>query len=163
VGVHVRIQESDFDPGAEIEAMRSPTAGAVVSFVGQARGSSGGRMVASLFLEHYPGMTEAALERIGAQAVARWGLAEARIVHRVGEVPAGGRIVFAAASSAHRAQAFAACAFLVDHLKTDAPFWKQERGVDGAHWVEARGEDEAARDRWRDRARDGEPERGGGQ
>jgi molybdopterin synthase catalytic subunit len=119
--------------------------GAVATFTGLVRADDG---VGTLELEHYPGATEAALYRVAAGAAERWSLGGATIVHRVGPMTPGTRIVFVAASSAHRAAALEACAYLIDRLKTDAPFWKRERRGEDATWVEARSSDEAAADRW---------------
>ena len=121
--------------------------GAVATFTGLVRADDG---VGTLELEHYPGATEAALYRVAAGAVERWALGGATIVHRVGPMTPGTRIVFVAASSAHRAAALEACAYLIDRLKTDAPFWKRETRGDTATWVEPRGSDDAAAARWRD-------------
>lgn len=145
----VRVQAADFDPGDELAALQaeaSESCGALASFLGVVRSTDG---VTSLTLEHYPGMTERELTRLAAEAEARWTPAFVRIVHRFGEMSVGDRIVFAAVASPHRAAAFEACAFLVDKLKTEAPFWKRELTADGSHWVAARSEDEAAADRWK--------------
>jgi len=144
----VLVQEADFDPGAEIDALRSAQSGAIVSFVGVARDFSGDSAVTGLTLEHYPGMTERSLHAIGAQALARWPLQRVLIVHRVGALQAGDRIVLVVTASAHRDAAFDACRFIIDYLKTEAPFWKQETGAAGSRWVEAKDSDELARVRW---------------
>lgn len=142
------VTEDDIDVGAELARLETG-AGAVASFLGVVRGEAGGRSLTALTLEHYPGMTEAALADIAAQAMARWRLLDCTILHRVGRLAPGARIVLAAAASAHRADALAATAFLIDWLKTDAPFWKHERFADGsADWVAARDDDQAARNRW---------------
>ncbi len=140
----VSVQREDFDPGAEIAAL-STGAGAVASFVGFVRAEAG---LKSLTLEHYPGFVEAEIGKHIAEANARWPLSGVRVIHRFGELTVGERIVFVGCASAHRAAAFAACEFLMDYLKTRAPFWKQE--TRGAHtaWVEARGSDAAAAARW---------------
>ncbi len=144
----VRVQEADFDPGAELEALaRGDTEiGAVVSFTGLVRGSGG---VAEMTLEHYPGMTEAALKEIEAAAHRRWPLQATTIIHRVGPLAPGARIVFVATASRHRGAAFEAAEYIMDYLKTRAPFWKKEAAEDGsATWVDARESDEAAAARW---------------
>ncbi|WP_249675092.1 molybdenum cofactor biosynthesis protein MoaE [Acidocella sp. C78] len=139
---------ADFDVAAELERLQAD-AGAVASFVGVVRGQVGGRPLAALTLEHYPGMTEATLTEIAETAMARWQLTDCTIIHRVGRLAPGARIVLAAAASAHRADALAATAFLIDWLKTDAPFWKREDFVDGAtQWVDARDDDILSRNRW---------------
>lgn len=122
--------------------------GALAVFVGQVRDFNDGADVSTLFLDHYPGMTEASLEAIIDQAEARWPLGGAMIIHRVGELCAGEPIVLVAAASAHRQAAFEACQFMMDVLKTEAPFWKREQGQAGAKWVEARESDTSARERW---------------
>jgi len=149
--VAVRVQEADFDPGAEIAAATAGRAdvGAVASFVGLVRGEGGGRRIRAMTLEHYPGMTERELERIEAEARDRWPLQAVTIVHRHGRMVPGDRIVLVVTASAHRQAAFDACAFLMDWLKTKAPFWKLEETDDGAaEWVAAKAEDDAAADRW---------------
>ena len=147
----VRVQTEDFDVGAEITAMRLSSAniGAVVSFVGQVRDLNDGDNVDSMFLEHYPGMTEKALVEIIAQAKVRWSIADALIVHRIGELKPQDQIVLVLVASAHRQEAFAACECIMDHLKTDAPFWKKEQTQHGLRWVEAKASDEDARNRWK--------------
>jgi molybdopterin synthase catalytic subunit len=146
----VRIQTGDFDTGAELAALRrgDPRIGALVSFVGTVRDMNEGASVAEMELEHYPGMTEQALEAIVAQARSRWPLYGALIVHRVGPLKPMEQIVLVACSAAHRGDAFAACEFMIDYLKTDAPFWKKEQTADGARWVDARVSDDSARARW---------------
>ena len=146
----VRVQTSDFDVGAEIAAMRLSSAniGALVSFVGQVRDFNDGDNVTSMFLEHYPGMTEKVLTEIIAQAKAGWSIADATIIHRVGELKPQDQIVLVLVSSAHRQDAFAACEFMMDILKTNAPFWKKEQTQNGLRWVEAKASDEIARQRW---------------
>jgi molybdopterin synthase catalytic subunit len=144
----VVVQEADFDPGAELEALRGPDCGALVSFVGVARDLSEDFDVGQITLEHYPGMTERSLHGILAQARSRWSLGGACILHRVGTLHPGDRIVLVAVASRHRDAAFDACRFLIDYLKTDAPFWKREAGRAGARWVEAKESDESARARW---------------
>jgi molybdopterin synthase catalytic subunit len=148
----VRVQESDFDVGAELAALRgaNPRVGAVASFIGLARDLNEGRDVQEMTLEHYPGMTERALEDIVVQARQRWDIIDALIVHRIGTIAPLEQIVLVAVTSMHRHDAFEACRFLIDYLKTDAPFWKKERTPHGSHWVEARTSDEQARAAWRE-------------
>lgn len=145
----VRVQREDFDVGAELAALSEGRTdiGGVVSFTGLVRDSAG--TLRALELEHYPGMTEAALAAIEAEARARWPLADALIIHRYGELPPGAQIMMVATLSAHRAAAFEAAAFLMDYLKTDAPFWKKETSVEGSRWVAAEASDDRARARWR--------------
>ena len=146
----VRVQSNDFDVGAELAALRgaNPRVGAIASFVGLARDVNDGREVLELTLEHYPGMTERALEDIVAQARQRWDIIEALIVHRIGVIAPLDQIVLVAVTSMHRHDAFEACRFLIDYLKTDAPFWKKESTPQGSRWVEARSSDERARAAW---------------
>jgi molybdopterin synthase catalytic subunit len=148
--IEVRVQEEDFDLGAEVARLRAgdPRVGAVVTFVGTVRDLNEGARVAELELEHYPGMTERSLEDIVAQARARWPLYGALVVHRVGPMLPMEQIVLVAVSSAHRGEAFAACEFIMDYLKTEAPFWKKEQTPEGARWVDARSTDDAARAKW---------------
>ncbi len=146
----VSIQTQDFDLSAEVARLRTGDAGvgAVASFVGTVRERSDGQTVHSMELEHYPGMTEAAIESMIDQALVRFDIRAARVVHRVGTLQAGEQIVLVAVSSAHRGQAFQACEFLMDYLKTQAPFWKKETTPEGAHWVDARVADDQALARW---------------
>ena len=147
----VRVQAEDFDVGAELEALtrgRSDV-GAVASFVGLVRASNDGRAIRGMTLEHYPGMTEKALEDICAQARDRWNVLETLVIHRVGPLVPGERIVLVGVSSAHRGEAFAACEFIMDYLKTRAPFWKREDTPEGARWVDARASDDTAAGRWK--------------
>jgi len=146
----VRVQQQDFDVGAEVAALRAGRldVGAVASFVGTVRHLNEGAGVSSMTLEHYPGMTERALEDICAQARQRWDILDVLVVHRYGELAPGDQIVLVAVTSAHRGDAFAACEFVMDYLKTQAPFWKKERTPQGARWVEAREADDAAAARW---------------
>ncbi|MEH6437945.1 molybdopterin synthase catalytic subunit MoaE [Massilia sp. DD77] len=146
----VRVQSGDFDLGREIARLREGDAriGAVVSFVGTVRDLNDGAQVAELELEHYPGMTEKALEDIVAQARARWPLYGALVIHRIGPMKPLDQIVLVACTAAHRGEAFAACEFIMDYLKTDAPFWKKEQTPDGARWVDARSSDDSAKARW---------------
>ena len=143
----VSVQEADFAVGAEIEALGAGTdnAGAVASFVGMVRGGE----ILAMTLEHYPGMTEKALAEIVAEARRRWALLGVRVIHRVGRLLPGERIVFVAVSSTHRHNAFTACEFIMDYLKTQAPFWKREDTASGGRWVDARESDDAALARWR--------------
>lgn len=147
----VRVQVADFDVGAELEALtRGRTdVGAVASFVGLVRAANDGRSIRGMALEHYPGMTEKALEDICAQALGRWKILDALVIHRVGALVPGDRIVLVGVSSAHRGEAFAACEFIMDYLKTRAPFWKREDTSEGARWVEARPSDDASAGRWK--------------
>ena len=146
----VRVQTEDFDVGAEIAAMRrdDPTIGAIASFVGLVRDVNDGDRVSEMTLEHYPGMTERALEQIVAQAKQRWNVHQALVVHRVGRLRPLDQIVLVVVAGAHRGEAFAACEFIMDYLKTQAPFWKKERTPDGARWVDARSSDDQAVERW---------------
>jgi molybdopterin synthase catalytic subunit len=151
MAIVVRVQAEDFDVGAEVARLRTghPEVGAIATFVGLVRDRNGGTDgVATLTLEHYPGMTERSLEAICADACARWPLVDVTVVHRTGTLHPTDQIVFVAASSAHRGAAFDACEFLMDYLKTEAPFWKKEATAAGERWVEARESDEVARDRW---------------
>jgi len=146
----VRIQTGDFDLSTEIAALRAGDArvGAVVDFVGTVRDMNDGASVAEMELEHYPGMTEQAVERIIEQAKARWPLYAALVIHRVGPLKPMDQIVLVACSAAHRGEAFAACEFIIDYLKTQAPFWKKEQTPDGARWVDARSTDDLALEKW---------------
>jgi molybdopterin synthase catalytic subunit len=148
--VPVRIQHEAFDAGAEIARLRGadPNVGAVACFIGVARDVNDGERVAALTLEHYPGMTERALEDICAQARARWKLIDLLVVHRVGELRPTDPIVLVVVTGAHRSDAFAACEFVMDYLKTEAPFWKKEATPAGERWVDARASDDQARQRW---------------
>ncbi len=144
----IRIQAEDFDVGAEL-ARLEVGAGAVASFVGIVRAEAHGKRLTALTLEHYPGMTERAASAIADQAMMRWPLSDCTIIHRIGRLAPGARIVVAAAASAHRAAALEATAFLIDWLKTDAPFWKHETFTNGeTAWVAPRTEDDQARSRW---------------
>jgi molybdopterin synthase catalytic subunit len=147
----IRIQTDDFDIGAEIAALREGRTdiGAVVSFTGSVRDADG--TVTEMTLEHYPGMTEKELEKIEAEAQARWPLQASLIVHRTGTLKPGDNIVLVVTASAHRDAAFDAAKFLMDYLKTSAPFWKRESGPQGSQWVEAKARDNAATARWLDR------------
>lgn len=146
----VRVQTEDFDVGAEMAAMRcgNPKIGAIASFVGVVRDLNEGADVAEMTLEHYPGMTEKALEKIVAEARARWDIYDALVVHRVGTLKPTDQIVLVLVASGHRGEAFQACEFLMDYLKTRAPFWKKEKTAEGGRWVDARTADDTAADRW---------------
>lgn len=152
MGIVVRVQEADFDVGAELAALRAgkPAVGAVASFTGVVRDLNDGDAVATLTLEHYPGMTEASIADICARAAARWSLIDTLVIHRVGRLAPTDQIVLVAVSSSHRGDALAACAFVMDFLKTEAPFWKKESTPAGDRWVEARASDDAATRRWTD-------------
>ena len=147
----VRVQAEDFDTGRELEALtRGRTdVGALASFVGLVRDANDGRPIGGMTLEHYPGMTEKALEEICREAHSRWELLETLVIHRVGPLVPGDRIVLVGVSSGHRGEAFAACEFIMDFLKTRAPFWKREETPEGPRWVEARASDDDAAGRWR--------------
>jgi len=149
--VPIKIQENDFDLSAEIAALRKgePRVGAVVSFLGTVRDMNDGSQVKGMTLEHYPGMTEKALEEILDQAKSRWDIHNTLVIHRVGSLMPEDQIVLVAVTSAHRGEAFAACEFIMDYLKTAAPFWKKEDTPEGARWVDARVTDEAAMARWK--------------
>ena len=146
----VRVQQEDFDVGAELLALRqgNPKIGAIASFIGLVRDINEGDAVAGMSLEHYPGMTETALASIVEQAKERWNIYDALVIHRVGDLQPCDQIVLVAVSSGHRGEAFAACEFIMDYLKTRAPFWKREQTTDGARWVDARESDEQAAGRW---------------
>ncbi|MCM2309300.1 MAG: molybdopterin synthase catalytic subunit MoaE [Sulfuritalea sp.] len=159
----VSVQEADFDAGAEIAALSAgrDDVGAVASFTGLVRadkqadaaaaarvGADAPPAVQAMTLEHYPGMTEKALEAIVDEARGRWDLYGVRVIHRVGRLVPGDRIVFVAVASAHRGEAFAACEFIMDYLKTRAPFWKKEETPQGGRWVDARESDDHAAGRW---------------
>jgi molybdopterin synthase catalytic subunit len=146
----VRVQIEDFDVGRELAALRNsdPSIGAIAAFVGTVRDANADASVSSMTLEHYPGMTEKALAAIVADAKARWSIAEALVVHRVGPLRPADQIVLVACTSAHRGEAFAACEFIMDYLKTRAPFWKKEETPEGARWVDARASDDDAAARW---------------
>jgi molybdopterin synthase catalytic subunit len=146
----VRVQTDDFDVGLEISQLRQARkdTGAVVSFIGQVRDINDGDSVSQLSLEHYPGMTEKSLESIILQAKTRWDFFDALIIHRVGSLQPTEQIVLVAVSGAHRGEAFKACEFIMDYLKTEAPFWKKEVTPSGEHWLEAKDSDDLARERW---------------
>lgn len=146
----VRIQFEDFDAGAEITRMRQARrdTGAVAAFIGQVRDLNEGAEVSGMTLEHYPGMTEKALEAIVDQAKQRWNIFDALVIHRIGALKPLDQIVLVVVSGAHRGEAFSACEFIMDYLKTEAPFWKKERTETGDRWVEARSSDDTAKQRW---------------
>lgn len=151
----VRVQEQPFDVGAELRALRQTDdgswdtrVGAVASFVGTVRDMNEGDLVKTLVLEHYPGMTEASIQEIIDQAKSRWPLFNARVIHRIGALHPADEIVWVGVTSAHREAALEACAFIMDFLKSKAPFWKKESIPQGDRWVEAREKDEAALKRW---------------
>ena len=149
----VRVQREDFDCGAEIAALRRGNAriGAIASFIGTVRDLNEGVGVATLTLEHYPGMTEKSLEAICSKAKERWEVIDTLVIHRYGPLEPTDQIVLVVVTSSHRGEAFAACEFIMDYLKTEAPFWKKEATPQGERWVEARGADDEAAARWRDR------------
>ena len=146
----VQVQTADFDVSAELNMLRENNAkiGAIVSFIGLVRDLNDNAAVSEMVLEHYPAMTQKALEAIVQQAMQRWDIYDARVIHRVGRLMPADQIVLVATVSAHRADAFAACEFIMDYLKTRAPFWKKEQIRAGARWVEAKDSDEQALQRW---------------
>jgi len=144
--IEVRVQQEEFDPAIELARLEALGGGAVASFTGLVRGDGG---LLAMTLEHYPAMTEPALRAIAEEAARRWPLAGTILIHRHGRLVPGERIVFVGTASSHRAAALESCAFLIDWLKTDAPFWKREEWADGsARWVEAKSVDDAAKARW---------------
>ncbi len=149
--IHVRVQSEPLDPHREIDQLRAdnPRIGAVVSFIGLMRDIDAGEPVERLFLEHYPGMTEKALLKIAEEAVERWQLEGCRVVHRIGEMEPTDPIVVVAVAAPHRKSAFQGCEFVIDYLKTQAPFWKKETTRNGERWVAARESDDEAEKRWR--------------
>lgn len=146
----IRVQKENFDIGAEVERLHADRTdiGAIVTFTGTVRDTAKGAPITQMTLEHYPGMTEKELERIESQAKERWPLQESLIIHRYGPMNPGENIVLVVTASAHRQAAFEAAQFLMDYLKTSAPFWKKEAGPDGGDWVDARDSDDAALKRW---------------
>jgi molybdopterin synthase catalytic subunit len=148
--VIIKVQESDFDVGAEIRALREgdKRVGAVASFIGTVRDVNEGTGVSTLTLEHYPGMTERALEQICEQAAERFDIFDSLVIHRFGPLQPLDQIVLVAVTSAHRGEAFSACEFIMDFLKTRAPFWKKEVTPDGERWVSARASDDDSASRW---------------
>ena len=150
IAATIRIQQADFDIAQEIAALTAGRTdiGAVVSFSGICRGIEGNAPIAALTLEHYPGMAEAEIKRHADEAIARWPLQGLTVIHRVGRIMPGENIVLVVTASQHRQAAFEAAEFLMDYLKTSAPFWKREEGTSGANWVEARSHDDDATARW---------------
>ena len=146
----IRIQEADFDLTTEVKVLRKddPRVGAVVTFLGTVRDMNDGSQVQGMTLEHYPGMTEKSLEEIIMQARSRWDIYKTLVIHRVGPLLPEDQIVLVVVTSAHRGEAFAACEFIMDYLKTAAPFWKKEETPEGSKWVDARVTDDAAMARW---------------
>lgn len=146
----VRVQQEDFDIGAEIAALTDGRTdiGGIATFLGLVRETAGGEKIAAMTLEHYPGMTEKMLSEIEAEAKARWPLDDALIIHRYGRLAPGDRIVLVVTASAHRKAALESCEFLIDWLKTKAPFWKLEETGEGAQWVDAKDSDDKAAARW---------------
>ena len=140
----VKVQAEDFDPGRELASLAAGGAGGVASFLGLVRGDG----ISAMTLEHYPGMTERQLQAIEEQARCRWPLLDVVIIHRFGRLLPGQNIVFVGVAARHRSEAFAACEFLMDWLKTRAPFWKMEETPDGPHWVEAKDDDDSRAERW---------------
>lgn len=152
----IRVQREDFDIGGEVKRLTGgcPNVGAIVTFTGKVRGEVGGQHIAAMTLEHYPGMTERELSRVEAEARARWPLQASLVIHRFGELRPGDNIVLVITASAHRHAAFEAASFLMDYLKTRAPFWKKETSPTGQGvWVDARIDDETASERWQPKAR----------
>jgi molybdopterin synthase catalytic subunit len=151
--VTVRIQEADFDLSREVASLRQarPEIGAIAAFIGLVRDVNAGEVVSELTLEHYPAMTQKALEAIVAEAKQRWQIDDALVIHRIGCLLPTDQIVLVAVASSHRGAAFQACEFIMDFLKTQAPFWKKEQTPAGAHWVEARDSDELSAARWSDK------------
>ena len=147
----VRIQEQDFDVSAELATMRhgNPKIGAIASFVGVVRDVNDGDQVATMTLEHYPGMTENSIDAIIGQARGRWEVLDALVIHRIGTLQPTDQIVLVVVASPHRGDAFAACEFIMDYLKTQAPFWKKEVTPQGSRWVDARSTDDVAAERWK--------------
>jgi molybdopterin synthase catalytic subunit len=152
-GMKISIQTADFDTGAEYAALRAQNAkiGAIASFVGLVRDINDGSGVSALTLEHYPGMTERSLATIVSQAQSRWDLLDCTVIHRVGNLQPTDQIVLVIVASGHRGDAFAACEFIMDFLKTDAPFWKKEQTPQGERWVDSRDSDATATLRWQDK------------
>lgn len=147
----ISIQNEDFNLADEYQQLRAhASAGAIVTFCGLVRDLDDQDNIESIVLEHYPAMTEKALEGITEQAHQRWSIHQSRIIHRVGELKANDQIVFVGVSSPHRREAFAACEFIMDFLKTQAPFWKKQIGASGSYWVKAKNKDQEAAKRWKD-------------
>ncbi len=146
---YVSVQVEDFSVAEEYQVLASGTdAGAVVTFIGKVRDMNLGDHVTGLHLEHYPGMTEKALNEICDEAKSRWPLLQLRVIHRIGDLDIGDQVVFVGVSSAHRSASFEACEFVMDYLKTKAPFWKKERTTEGTRWVDSRDSDTQAAQRW---------------
>jgi len=146
----IQIQTEDFDLATEYAALgKSHSTGAVVTFIGKVRDFNQGDNVSGLTLEHYPGMTEKSLAKILVEAETRWSIQGVKVIHRIGELALGDQIVFVGVASMHRGDAFQACEFIMDYLKTQAPFWKKEATEAGSHWVDARETDTTAADRWK--------------
>ena len=147
----IRVQAGDFDAGRELEALTKGRrdVGAVASFIGVVRDANDGHAIRAMTLEHYPGMTEKALAGICQEAQERWNILDTLVIHRVGPLAPGDRIVLVGVSSAHRGEAFQACEFIMDYLKTRAPFWKKESTPEGDKWVDARDSDDVAAQRWK--------------
>ena len=154
----IRVQTEDFDLTSEVAQLRAlnPKVGAIVTFIGTVRDLNEGAEVAEMELEHYPGMTEKSLQDIIAQARTRWEFFDALVIHRVGPLKPLDQIVLVAIASSHRGEAFAACEFIMDYLKTAAPFWKKEQTADGARWVDARESDDRALEKWGVQSRNGQ-------
>lgn len=152
----VSIQPEDFDAVAEYQALRDSGAGtgAIVTFTGLVRDSGDKPNVRGLYLEHYPGMTEAVIEELIKQAAERWDVRTARVIHRIGRLELSDQIVFVGVASAHRSDSFSACQFIMDALKTSAPFWKKEIMSEGEHWVEQKASDRKQADQWLDQDSD---------
>lgn len=145
----ILVQKEDFDLDAEVRELRkNPSVGAVVTFLGTVRDLNDGKDVSGMTLEYYPGMTEKALTKIAKQALERWDIEDVTVIHRVGELRVTDQIVLVGVSGKHRGEAFDACEFVIDYLKTEAPFWKKETLPEGERWVEARDSDETAKERW---------------
>ena len=146
----IAVQRDDFDAGLEIRRIsKDSKIGAIASFVGLVRDVNDGAAVGSMTLEHYPGMTEKALAAIVEEAKSRWEVLDCTVIHRYGELKPTDQIVLVVVASGHRGDAFAACEFIMDYLKTQAPFWKKEQTPEGAHWVEAKAADDEAAERWK--------------
>ncbi|HVK99934.1 MAG TPA: molybdopterin synthase catalytic subunit MoaE [Dongiaceae bacterium] len=150
MAIHIQIQHDDFDLNAEYQRLRreNPQAGAVVTFTGLVRDFNADGKVSGIVLEHYSGMTEKTLQRIADEAVTRWQVDGVTIIHRVGELSGAEQIVLVGIASRHRSESFSAAAFIMDFLKTEAPFWKLERSPEGEQWVDAKLSDQRARERW---------------
>ncbi len=150
MAIFIKVISEDFNLGDELSALRATNTGigAIVSFLGTVRDMNRGEVVTQMALEHYPGMTEKSLQTIGEQAMARWQIEDALVIHRYGALQPGDQIVLVAVTSAHRGEAFQACEFIIDYLKTEAPFWKKESTPSGSRWVDARDTDQTALQKW---------------